>query len=88
VPENRGIFASQSIADRVVVLAKGTVAHDGPPDSLRADPELMGRYLGVEANTALTGPEPEPPSIGRHRLPARRTPLLFPRLAGRAAVAG
>ena len=44
---DKTVDAVLSVADRVVVLVKGTVVHDGPPASLRADPELMGRYLGV-----------------------------------------
>ena len=44
---DKTVDAVLSVADRVVVLVKGEVVHDGPPASLRADPELMGRYLGV-----------------------------------------
>jgi branched-chain amino acid transport system ATP-binding protein len=35
------------VADRVVVLVKGEVVHEGAPTSLLADPALMHRYLGV-----------------------------------------
>jgi branched-chain amino acid transport system ATP-binding protein len=35
------------IADRVVVLVKGEVVHEGPPATLLADPDLMHRHLGV-----------------------------------------
>jgi branched-chain amino acid transport system ATP-binding protein len=35
------------VADRVVVLVKGEIVHEGPPASLLADPDLMHRYLGV-----------------------------------------
>jgi len=44
---DKTVDAVLSVADRVVVLVKGAVVHDGPPASLRADPELMARYLGV-----------------------------------------
>ena len=44
---DKTVDAVLSVADQVVVLVKGEVVHDGPPASLRADPELMGRYLGV-----------------------------------------
>jgi len=44
---DRTVDAVLSVADRVVVLVKGTVVHDGPPASLRADLDLMSRYLGV-----------------------------------------
>jgi branched-chain amino acid transport system ATP-binding protein len=36
-----------SVADRVVVLVKGEVVHEGPPAALLADPVLMHRHLGV-----------------------------------------
>ena len=35
------------VADRVVVLVKGEVVHEGAPESLLADPALMHRHLGV-----------------------------------------
>ncbi len=35
------------VADRVVVLVKGEVVHEGPPATLLADPDLMHRHLGV-----------------------------------------
>jgi branched-chain amino acid transport system ATP-binding protein len=35
------------IADRAVLLSKGTVVFDGAPASLTAQPELLERYLGV-----------------------------------------
>ncbi len=46
---DKTVDAVLSVADRVVVLVKGAVVHDGPPASLRADPDLMSRYLGVSA---------------------------------------
>ncbi len=44
---DKTVDAVLSVADRVVVLVKGSVVHDGPPASLRADPDLMARCLGV-----------------------------------------
>jgi branched-chain amino acid transport system ATP-binding protein len=44
---DKTVDAVLSVADRVVVLVKGEVVFDASPASLRADPELMGRYLGV-----------------------------------------
>ncbi len=44
---DRTVDAVLSVADRVVVLVKGTVAHDGPPEGLREDTRAMERYLGV-----------------------------------------
>jgi len=36
-----------SVADRVVILVKGEIAHEGPPMTLLADSALMHRHLGV-----------------------------------------
>jgi branched-chain amino acid transport system ATP-binding protein len=44
---DKTVDAVLSVADRVVVLVKGAVEYDGPPERLRADPEMMSRYLGV-----------------------------------------
>jgi branched-chain amino acid transport system ATP-binding protein len=44
---DKTVDAVLSVADRVVVLVKGAVVHDGTPASLRADPDLMARSLGV-----------------------------------------
>jgi branched-chain amino acid transport system ATP-binding protein len=35
------------IADRIVLLSKGTVVFNGPPDALAVQPELLERHLGV-----------------------------------------
>jgi branched-chain amino acid transport system ATP-binding protein len=45
---DKTVDAVLSVADRVIVLVKGAVVHDGAPETLRADPDLMSRYLGVE----------------------------------------
>jgi len=39
--------ATAAIADRCVVLVKGTIVFDGAPAALHADRELMLRHLGV-----------------------------------------
>ncbi len=44
---DKTVDAVLSLADRAVVLVKGAVAFDGPPATLRADPDLMARFLGV-----------------------------------------
>ena len=44
---DRTVDAVLSVADRVIVLVKGAVVHDGPPETLRENPDLMARYLGV-----------------------------------------
>jgi branched-chain amino acid transport system ATP-binding protein len=36
-----------SVADRVVILVKGEIVHEGPPAALLADAALMHRHLGV-----------------------------------------
>ena len=45
---DRTVAAVLSVADRVVVLVKGSVVLDGPPATLRDAPALMTRYLGVD----------------------------------------
>jgi branched-chain amino acid transport system ATP-binding protein len=45
---DKTVDAVLSVADRIVVLTKGTVVFDGAPMALRNDPGLMSRYLGVE----------------------------------------
>src|ERR1700753_4206832 len=35
------------LADRVVILERGTIAHDADSSTLRADPAVLERYLGV-----------------------------------------
>jgi branched-chain amino acid transport system ATP-binding protein len=35
------------LADRVVILERGTIVHDAPSEALRADPAVLERHLGV-----------------------------------------
>lgn len=44
---DKSVEAVTSLADRVVIIVKGEVAFEGPPMSLKADPALMHRHLGV-----------------------------------------
>ena len=37
------------LADRVVILERGTIVHDAPSQALRADPAVLERHLGVGA---------------------------------------
>ena len=35
------------LADRVVILERGTIVHDAPSQALKADPAVLERFLGV-----------------------------------------
>lgn len=35
------------LADRHIILVKGSVAYDGGPDLLKADPEILRRHIGL-----------------------------------------
>jgi branched-chain amino acid transport system ATP-binding protein len=45
---DQNIQQALRVADRVYVLANGRIAYSGTPDELRAAPDLMSTYLGVE----------------------------------------
>jgi branched-chain amino acid transport system ATP-binding protein len=45
---DKTVSAVLSLADRVVVLVKGSVVYSGAPAGLQADPALMHRHLGVD----------------------------------------
>jgi branched-chain amino acid transport system ATP-binding protein len=36
-------------ADRVIVLDRGEIIAEGPPDAIRADPRVQAVYLGADA---------------------------------------
>src|SRR6266702_1599996 len=40
------------LADRVVILERGTIVHDAPSAALKADPSALGRHLGVAGAAA------------------------------------
>lgn len=44
---DKTVDAITSLADRIVILVKGEVVFEGSPASLKADPALMHRHLGV-----------------------------------------
>jgi branched-chain amino acid transport system ATP-binding protein len=43
----QNIAATLALADRVYVLNNGHVVHEGPAKGLKANPEVLHRYLGV-----------------------------------------
>jgi branched-chain amino acid transport system ATP-binding protein len=45
---DKTVSAVLSLADRMVVLVKGSVVYAGAPAGLQADPALMHRHLGVD----------------------------------------
>jgi branched-chain amino acid transport system ATP-binding protein len=40
------------LADRVVILERGAIVHDGPSAALKADPAVLERFLGVSGAAA------------------------------------
>ncbi len=44
---DKTVEAVTSLADRIVIIVKGEVAFEGAPATLKSDPELMHRHLGV-----------------------------------------
>jgi branched-chain amino acid transport system ATP-binding protein len=40
------------LADRVVILERGTIVHDAPSSALKADPTPLERHLGVASAAA------------------------------------
>jgi len=44
---DKTVEAVTALADRVVIIVKGEVAFEGAPATLKAEPELMRRHLGV-----------------------------------------
>ena len=46
---DKTVSAVLSVADRIAILVKGQIAWTGAPDSLRADPGMMHRHLGIDA---------------------------------------
>jgi branched-chain amino acid transport system ATP-binding protein len=44
---DKTVSAMLSVVDRAEILVKGSLVWSGPPEALRADPDLMHRHLGV-----------------------------------------
>ncbi len=43
----QNIAASLALASRAYIINNGHIAHEGPTSELKADPEILKRYLGV-----------------------------------------
>ena len=43
----QNLAATLALAQRVYIINNGHIAHEGPADEIRAQPELLQRYLGV-----------------------------------------
>ncbi|MCO5119054.1 MAG: ABC transporter ATP-binding protein [Burkholderiaceae bacterium] len=43
----QNIAATLALASRAYIINNGHIAHEGPASELRADPEILKRYLGV-----------------------------------------
>lgn len=43
----QNLAATMALAQRVYILNNGHLAHEGPADDLRANPDILHRYLGV-----------------------------------------
>jgi branched-chain amino acid transport system permease protein len=54
VEHNFGLVLS--LADHIVVLARGAVLASGTPDEIEADPRVRDEYLGVSDDTVPAGP--------------------------------
>jgi branched-chain amino acid transport system ATP-binding protein len=44
---DKTVSAMAKACDRILILVKGTVAFEGSPEALLADPDMMHRHLGV-----------------------------------------
>ena len=43
----QNLAATLALAQRVYIISNGHIAHEGPADEIKAQPELLQRYLGV-----------------------------------------
>jgi len=43
----QNLAATLALASRVYIINNGHIAHEGPAQEIRAQPELLQRYLGV-----------------------------------------
>ena len=43
----QNLAATLALAQRVYIINNGHIVHEGPPQELKAQPEILQRYLGV-----------------------------------------
>jgi branched-chain amino acid transport system ATP-binding protein len=43
----QNLAATLALADRVYIINNGHMAHEGPAADIKAQPDLLQRYLGV-----------------------------------------
>jgi branched-chain amino acid transport system ATP-binding protein len=43
----QNLAATLALAQRVYIINNGHIAHEGPAQELRSQPQLLQRYLGV-----------------------------------------
>jgi branched-chain amino acid transport system ATP-binding protein len=43
----QNLAATLALAKRVYIINNGHIAHEGPPAQIKAQPDLLQRYLGV-----------------------------------------
>jgi branched-chain amino acid transport system ATP-binding protein len=43
----KNIPATQSLEQRIYIINNGHIVHEGPAKELKAQPEILQRYLGV-----------------------------------------
>ncbi len=43
----QNVNISLAISHRVYIMEKGVIVHEGTPEELKTEPEVLHRYLGV-----------------------------------------
>ena len=47
VPAEQNLAATLALAGRVYIINNGHIVHEGPAQEIKAQPEVLQRYLGV-----------------------------------------
>jgi ABC-type branched-subunit amino acid transport system ATPase component len=47
VPVEQNLAATLALAQRIYIINNGHIVHDGPAQEIKAQPEILQRYLGV-----------------------------------------